>query len=189
MELPLAIGHAFGRRAADLATDARRRDWRCLGDRLARGRVRCFRVLLWWGGCGFELLIDLAGAFAGGGEFGGLGERFAEAGGGVVDLAAGVLDLGREPSPCSLSRLGEPVFQPGDQADRVGVGEFPGRECHLGAGGAVEGWGHADLAEGAGDSDGQWEAAQFPGANGALPGTQLVRCLLPEHVEQVQARV
>ena len=94
MEPPLAIGHAFGRHAADLAADARRRDWRCLGDRLARRRVRCFRILLVrWGGCGFELLIDLAGAFAGGGEFGGLGERLPEAGGGVVGLAAGVLDL------------------------------------------------------------------------------------------------
>ena len=103
--------------------------------------------LCWLGcGCGFELLVDLAGAFAGGGEFGGLGERLAEAGVGVLDLAAGVVDVGQRLG-FGRFELGEAVFQAGDQADRVGVGEVSRGEADLGAGGAFQGGVALDLAE------------------------------------------
>jgi hypothetical protein len=41
-----------------------------------------------------KLLVDLAGALAGGGKVGGFGEGLAEAVGGLLDLAAGIADLG-----------------------------------------------------------------------------------------------
>lgn len=50
-------------------------------------RFRCGRS-------GFELFVNVAAALAGGCEFGGMGEGFAEVGGGVRDLDAGVIDVG-----------------------------------------------------------------------------------------------
>jgi hypothetical protein len=43
---------------------------------------------------GFHLLIYLLGALTVGGEFGGLGERLAEVGGGMLDVDARVSDVG-----------------------------------------------------------------------------------------------
>jgi hypothetical protein len=89
-----------------------------------------------WGGCGFQLFVDLVYALPGGGEFRGLGEGFAEAGGGVVDLAAGVAGVGEGTRPDRFES-GEPVFQAGDQTNGVGGGEILPGEGHLGAVGAV----------------------------------------------------
>jgi hypothetical protein len=104
-----------------------------------RAITQWFSVLrLRWDSCGFQLLVDLAGALAGGGEFGGLGERLSEAGGSVVDLAAGVVDFS-EGLVLVRFEVGEPVFQPGDQAGRVGFREIARGQSDLGAGGGVEG--------------------------------------------------
>ncbi len=65
--------------------------------------------------------MKVAAALAGGGEFGGVGEGFAEVGGGVGDLDAGAVDL----SEClgfADFETGEAVFQAGDQADGVHFG-------------------------------------------------------------------
>ncbi len=143
--------------------------------------------LRWGGGC-LQLLVDLAGPFPCGGKFGGLRKGLAEAGGGVVDLATGTVDVGEDASLAGFEAA-EPVFEPGNQASRVDLGEVRGREGHLGAGRVFECRGYGDLARGLGDGDGQGEAAEFPGAHGSLPESQLVRGFLPDPVEQVPAGV
>jgi hypothetical protein len=114
-----------------------------------------------WGCCCFQLLVDLAGALTGAGEFGGLGERLPDAGGSVLDLTAGGGDLSEDLGLIGFE-MGKPVFQPGDQAGRVGFCEVPGGKGDFGAGCAIEGWGHVDLAQDARDGDCQRNAAQFP---------------------------
>jgi hypothetical protein len=127
------IGHGIGCPARSWSTDWFGRDRRFVAHG-HRGFALCFSVLrLRRGGSCFQLLVDLAGAVAGGGESGGLGERFSEAGGGVLDLAASVADLGEDLGLIGFE-MSEPVLQPGDQADRVGLWKVSRGESDFGAG-------------------------------------------------------
>ncbi|SRR6266851_9717707 len=149
----LTIGGGVDCPAHGGGADSLWRDERFVAYGRRRVMVQCFGVLrLRWGDCSFQLLVDLAAAFAGGGEFGGLGERLSEAGSGVLDLAAGVVDIGEDLGLVGFE-MGEPVFQAGDQAGRVGFREVSRGEGDFGAWGAIEGWGHVDLAQGARDGD------------------------------------
>src|SRR6266567_8707445 len=140
------------------------------------------------GGSCFQLLVDLPGALAGGGEFASLGERLADAGGGVIDLAPGMIGFSKGLGLGGFE-AGQPVFQPGDQADWVELGEVPWRNGHFGADSTIEGQSHADLTERARDTRGQQEATKFPDWQGTLAGSQLIRRLLPEQAQQVLTSV
>jgi hypothetical protein len=101
-----------------------------LGLWLALPRRRCgssVRIDLFSGLRGFchfpELLVDLAGPFAGTGELIGLGERCANALVCVDDFAMGVLNVGDRARLALLQAL-EAVFQPGDEPGRIGVGQL-----------------------------------------------------------------
>ena len=120
-----------------------RTGFRWLKPRPAAGHAAVASVATsaWWDGGGFELLVDLAGALPGGGEF-------ARPVGTVFRgwrwrgrSRCGHARCRRGPSSCSL-RGGQPVLQPGDQGERdrlsasslAGEGQFGHRARHRGPG-------------------------------------------------------
>jgi hypothetical protein len=124
---PLCFGLLTALRAAGLLAG-----WRGMIRLLLRHAVEC--------------LADFPDPLAGGGEFLCVRELLADGGAGVVDLAAGVVDLCERVSLAGF-QLGKAVFQPGDQADRVSVAQGGGGYLDRRAGRAVKVDGHVRRAE------------------------------------------
>jgi hypothetical protein len=112
------------------------------------------------------LFFDSGYPIAGCRELSGVGEWAGEGLSGVVDFAAGEVDVGLGGGLAGFEAA-EAVFQAGDKADGLGVGEFVFVDGDCGAGGVVEFEGDLEGAERAGDAGGYREAAQVTGAQGA----------------------
>jgi hypothetical protein len=103
------------------------------------------RVRLGWGSHLCQLLVYLPGPLPGPGEVCGLGEGFADALAGMVDLAVGVAGVG-EDGGLAVLQVVEAVLNPGDQCARFRFPQVAGRHADVHARGAVERDAHRDFA-------------------------------------------
>jgi hypothetical protein len=131
-----------------------------------------------------ELLVDLAGAFAGLGELFDLGEGLADAGLGVGEFAFGAVAGGG----LVLVEAVEAVFEAGDEAAGVGVAQACRVVLDLAVGDAVECQEDVGAAEGAPDVGGDGEAAEVAGlGSGGAHAVEVIDGLGQEGFEVVAA--